>query len=446
MSENFPSNRFTRINKSDLLSDSNTTKIGSVRTEVSNPSMWNLRSRIGGDLDSSRMPLPGYCIHFDKTNPNAYIQTAIPSSERDLYEIIIKGEGNIDLLYVDTSDTNISIKQKQILSETSSLYFNLSYIAFIDRTSGIISNLFECEESSGTILYDATCNISATINGVTDITTMRISSNSKEFIINEEDLYNTFMGKDYSYAHFVDADLRILPSIFSIVADVKFDFTYEEFKSDTTNSYIFSKPESTQNNFLYFYKRNSNLALHYKTNNGTEVNHTISEDNTKLLFDNAYHKIILSFGANTVNLYFDSTLIATITRPIIEGFGDIDDTIQTSNISLCGPNNTKPILMKGFDIYNYDILSTPVSYSITDINSGKQIPESLIKGTLQNEKIIVSLRNIGNGVWLDQSLNNKIAITYTSNIQSYPNKRYGTWLNAVGYTLNNNVYIPRKVL
>lgn len=441
-----PSNRYTRINKLDLLSDSNTTKIGSVRDEISNPSMWNLWSRIGGDLDSSRMPLPGYCVHFDKTNPNAYIQTAIPSSERDLYEIIIKGEGNIDLLYVDTSSPNITIRQKQTLEETSSLYFNLSYIAFIDRTSGIITNLFECEESSGTVLYDATCDINAIISGITDITTMRISTNSKEFIINEEDLYNTFMGKDYSYAHFVDADLRILPSIFSIVADIKFNFTYEEFKSDNTNSYIFSKPESTQNNFLYFYKRNSNLALYYKTNNGTTINRTISEANTKLLFDNAYHKIILSFGASAVNLYFDSTLIATIVRPIIEGFGDPDGSIQTSNISLCGPNNTKPILMKGFDIYNYDVLSTSASYSIADINSGKQISESLIKGTLENEKIIVSLRNIGNGSWLDQSLNNKTAITYTSNIQSYPNKRYGTWLNAVGYTVNNNVYIPRKVL
>lgn len=439
------SEKYIRINRFDLLSDSNLTKIGSVRNDIINPSGWNLFSRIGGNLDEVRSPLPGYCISFNKSNPNAYIQTAIPSIDRDLYEIIIKGEGNIDLLYVDTAGENITIRQKQTLDDSSSLYFNLSYIVFKDTVTNQIIHLFECEESSGTILYDATSNGNAILSSVDNISAMRITSTSKEYIKNENNLYNSFKGLNQTYAYFNDAKSRILPSIFTIVADIKFDCTYNEFKSNNLISYIFGKPASTQDNFLYFYKRNSNLVLNYKTNNTTEISRNISETNAKLLFDKSFHKIILSFGANAVNLYFDSTLIATIIRTTVEGFGDESLSAQTSNINLCGPNNSIPIIIKGFDIFNYDVLQSSI-YGLTDINSGKQIPSDLLRNDETQNQSWVSLRNMSNGYWLDQSINNRIVILHSTNMLNFPHKKYGTFLNAVGYTYNNNVYIPRKVL
>ena len=179
--------RYIRINRNNLIADTNLVEKGSVTSAITNPSSGTLWSRVGGRTTTFSAPLPGYCLRFDKNNQSAYIQTSIPSSERDNYKIVIKGEGTVDHLYVDTSAANIAIKQA--LAITDSSYFDLSYIAFVNKTIGNIDHLFECEESSGTLLYDAVRGGTASLESVTSISAMRIYANKqKEWIADYNNL------------------------------------------------------------------------------------------------------------------------------------------------------------------------------------------------------------------------------------------------------------------
>lgn len=187
---------YQRINRNNLLVDSNVTNTGSISETISNPVQKEnaayLLSRVG-NAGVINTPKPGYVIHFSGDNSTAYIQTLIPSTEIDDYDIIIKGEGNIDLLKVDTSATNIKIVQKQVLTTTDNLYFDLSYIAFKNRLTKVIIHLLECEEGNGSILYDACTGAQATIESVTSLSSLRITSSSKEWIKNEDKNLNNII-------------------------------------------------------------------------------------------------------------------------------------------------------------------------------------------------------------------------------------------------------------
>ena len=111
---------YNRINRSHLLFDSNMVEKGSLTETVVNPNNGKLLNRIG--LDEESNPLPKYCLYFDKSNPQCSIQTTIPSSQRDNYNIVIKGEGLIDLLVVDSSGENIAIRPKYTIPSSSSFY------------------------------------------------------------------------------------------------------------------------------------------------------------------------------------------------------------------------------------------------------------------------------------------------------------------------------------
>ena len=65
-------NRYNRVDSNNLLADTNLVKKGSITTDVVSPSDWNLWSRTGGDLDTARSPIPGYCLHFSQANQLAY--------------------------------------------------------------------------------------------------------------------------------------------------------------------------------------------------------------------------------------------------------------------------------------------------------------------------------------------------------------------------------------
>ena len=89
--DNLNNNNFPRINRNQLLADSNLSVSGSVLTESQNPIKivpgFNtdfLESRVGngGDVYSTSRtsPIVGYCLRFDKNNQSAYIQTTIPST------------------------------------------------------------------------------------------------------------------------------------------------------------------------------------------------------------------------------------------------------------------------------------------------------------------------------------------------------------------------------
>lgn len=58
--------RYLRINRNQLVSDTNLTKAGSLTTDIANSlDSSKLLSRVG-DMNSNRKPSPGYCIRFDR--------------------------------------------------------------------------------------------------------------------------------------------------------------------------------------------------------------------------------------------------------------------------------------------------------------------------------------------------------------------------------------------
>ena len=184
-------NRYLRVNRDELVSDTNMSVAGSVVSQnpITNPVQTDsgayLLSRVGG---SDRWPTPGYCLHFDSTNPDVYIQTLIPSSSVSDWNIIIKGSGTSDFISTDSTGTNIAFRLNATLGSTD--YYDLSYIAFLNNETGKIDHLFECEENGGLLLYDAVTGDIATITSDTSLSTLRGSSSTKEYIKNIDDAIN----------------------------------------------------------------------------------------------------------------------------------------------------------------------------------------------------------------------------------------------------------------
>lgn len=184
--------RFVRIDRTQLVSDTNVKKTGSVTTDITSPVIdggkVKLPSRVG---DSSRTPMTSHSIHFDSTNKNNYIRTTIPSSKINDYEYIVKGEGSVDPVKVvaNTNSNTICISIVQAVSN-STWYFDLSYIVFKNKTTGEIEHLFECEEGDGLYLYDAITGDKAWISYGTSgskpqassLSTLRVPSDTKEWI------------------------------------------------------------------------------------------------------------------------------------------------------------------------------------------------------------------------------------------------------------------------
>jgi len=368
-------NRYVRINRKELIVDTDISQKSSITETIANPNDWKLLSRIG-DAGANRTPLPGYCLHFDRTNSNVSIQTSIPSSERDTYNIIIKGEGLVDLLFVDTGSTNIAIRPKTYISTSSSLYFDLSYIAFINKTTKELEHLFECEESSGTILYDAVTGNIANIENAVNLAALRTTKSSKEYIKDSYDLLNS-VKFDTDNKGRIDTPITSLPSIFSIIFELKFEQSLDDFFNSSYNNRIIYKALDTAAADEYFYfRKNSNttFGLYYKTKQGTIVNSSLQKTDSKIksLFDGKFHKIAIVFSQTSTKWYIDSNLAVETDRTISEGF------IDNTPVRIGTQSNQTIIEYSGFTIFNFDITLDSAKYSLADFNSNKDIPISLL--------------------------------------------------------------------
>lgn len=380
---------YNRINRSHLLFDSNMVEKGSLNETVVSPSNGKLLNRIGLDTESD--PLPKYCLHFNKSNPQCSIKTTIPSSQRDNYNIIIKGEGSIDLLVVDSSGENIAIRPKYIITSPSTSYFILSYIAFMNITTKKIEHLFECEESSGLILYDAISGETATLENVASISALRTTNNRKEYFKDHDNLENTirFGEVGYSRQGRVDTPIKTLPSIFSIALRVKFPCTWEEYYATTSNQTIFYKSTdvsdvSDVDDYIHLSIRPTlnDFALVYKTKNMSSlktINLLFDGTKVKALFDKKYHNIVITFGQSAVKMYIDGIIIGSDQpRTIVEGF------IDSNSVEICSQSNKLPMDFSKFTIFNFDMSEESADYTISDFQQGKDIPLKLYTKELSN--------------------------------------------------------------
>lgn len=370
---------YNRINRSHLLFDSNMVERGSLNETVVNPINGKLLNRIGLDAESN--PLPKYCLHFNKSNPQCSIKTTIPSSQRDNYNIVIKGEGLIDLLVVDSSGENIAIRPKYTITSSSSLYFVLSYIVFRNITTGKVEHLFECEESSGLILYDAITGETATLENVASVSALRIKDKRKEYLKDYDNLENTirFGEVGYSRQGRIDTPIKTLPSIFSIALRVKFPCTWEEYYATTSNQTIFYKSTSVSgvDEYIHLYIRPTlnDFALVWKTKNmpsNKTINLLPDDAKVKALFDKKYHNIVITFGQSDVKMYIDGVIFGSgQPRTIVEGF------IDNTPVRICNQSNNLPMDFSKFTIFNFDMSEENVDYTISDFQQGKDIPLKL---------------------------------------------------------------------
>lgn len=372
---------YNRINRNHLLFDSNMVEKGSLNEAVVSPSDGKLLNRIGLDTESD--PLPKYCLYFNKANPQCSIQTTISSSQRDNYNIVIKGQGLIDLLVVDSSAEYIAIRPKYTIYSSSSLDFTLSYIVFKNITTGKIEHLFECEESSGLILYDAITGDTATLENVASLSTLRTRSNKKEYFKDYDSLENTIRFGEIGYSRQgkIDTNLKALPSIFSIALRVRFINTLEEYYSLTDSGYqtLFYKSTGASgvDEYIHLYIRPqlNDFALVWKTKNMSS-NKTINlmSDNVKVkaLFDKKYHNIVITFGQDNVKMYIDGVIFGSAQpRTVVEGF------IDNTPVRICNQSNTLPMDFSKFNVFNFDMSDENADYTVADFHQGKDIPLKL---------------------------------------------------------------------
>lgn len=456
------------INRKELLADSNTSATGALNTAISNPvqkpDAAYMLSRVGDVGNTDRKPTPGYCLHFDSTNvisvDSIYIQTNIPSTERANYNIVIKGEGTIDLLQVDTSDTNIRIVPKQAITDTA--YFDLSYIAFRNITTGKIDHLFECEENSGTLLYDAVTGDTATITSssgnIVSLSTLRGFTPYKEWIINEDENLNDAIAVKNTWVY--NNSVKNIPASYSLCMTLA--ITKEQF--DTTaaigdinlcgnvNGYNLA-------NWLLVGRTYWSIRFNYRNNDLSSTIYScviplwIDSYNIKYL-DGKPHKYVACVDAETKTLktYIDSVYVNSNGNQILS-YTPVDFT-ATNQFDI-GTNN-KYRLDGGFKISNikrfdFAMDATDAPYTLQDYQNGKDIPENVTPLIdLVNISKSPESADVWSGLWLDRSPNNH-------NLQFYANatynnsyiaatKNYGTWCNGVGYNETGNIKIPRKLL
>ena len=495
--DNLNNNNFPRINRNQLIVDSNLSVSGSVLEEIQNPNKIIpgfdtdfLDSRIGngGDVYASTKsnPIIGYCLRFDKDNQSAYIQTTIPSTEYSNYDIFIKGEGTVDILYPDHSSTNIAIKQKYSITDTT--YFYLSYIAFRNKTTKKIEHLFECEESAGTVLYDAITGDTATLESVTTISSMRVNYSSKEWIKDEDiNLIDRidFQPEAGGCCYTSTACLSGKPTR-SYCMTLEFPEDY-----DATQTWCQLIGDNIYQNSAYWgncisITQDGGLFVRYGDGtrgglafgNTPYVNQIFGEGDTtgenKSIIRKGKYKCVFSVfvaesgQTSTTKIYINGELKHTLSSSTIHTgsvawaddctlsmftSGNTRGALSTYPRDLTNGNSSYSTLVCG--CYNVHVFSFEVTdsspYTIQDYQNDV-IPEYDMEGLEFSSGNICIPKYTGllsststTTTWGDRSIKNNTMKVQALHIYS-KSKCYGTWLNNVGYTRSGSLYIPRKVI
>lgn len=406
--------RFVRIKRNQLISDTNIKKAGSIITDITSPALIGntvkLPSRIG---DSNRIPSTSYAIRFDTNNIDSYIYTTIPSSEINNYEYFVKGEGNVDPVKVVANTYNNTICISIIPAVSNSTwYFNLSYVVFKNKTTGKIDHLFECEEGSGLYLYDAITGEKAWIshgtNGINprtpSISTLRTSVDTKEWIKDLDDNLNNTIGIKNGVLLGTSANLPSVP--LSICCDVTFTKEILDELNDTEHAFqyvLYAQGKNNSNRLVFMLLRFAGsteqlrlvLRIYDSNNNVSESRlfiepkdilgkHTfigivrgLNEDkslNCDIYID-GIQKVITSISANVTSDDVSGVLFAANTRNF---------TWFTSGSS----DSVLPYVeYNRLDVFNFDMTMENSPITIDAWQNIKQLPVELLSAQASNDDI-----------------------------------------------------------
>lgn len=453
------SDTYQRIKRSHLLTDTNLAIAGSV-TETLPATITidennYLNSRIG---NSGRLPTAGCCLRFDANNPSIYIETIIPSSTVNNFDIIIKGEGTKELLKVDTSTDFIRF----VLTKTpaSNEYFDLSYIVFIGKTSQKIEHLFECEERVAIfVLYDACDQYGgfASLKSVSSISSLRIASPAKEFISQYDPnscLKNSLTVGPHCFVRvptWTQLTEINLPVSFCITYDVE---SWEGIGSGANQGIAFfdSYAYNWTDNFAYGF-----LCM-YNTDYGGCLSCAIAVKNTvpetqRFAFES---RRPLPTGKHTVVITLNSMLSSGAGRPSNPKIY-IDGVAVPTNTTAVGLSEDSLNISSGLELaigswYNYApgigtsfkgplipvILSRPciLNFDMSDANAAYTVSDYINEVTPPLDDCLIYLDNVGFNSWLDKSAQAHTTSYYNAGVEvenrQLPNKNYGMWINAVG--------------
>lgn len=453
------SDTYQRIKRSHLLADTNLAVAGSV-TETLPATITidennYLNSRIG---NSGRLPTAGCCLRFDVNNPSIYIETVIPSSTVDNFDIIIKGEGTKELLKVDTSTDFIRF----VLTKTpaSNEYFDLSYIVFIGKTSQKIEHLFECEERVAIfVLYDACDQYGgfASLKSVSSISSLRIASPAKEFISQYDP--NSCLKNSLTVGPHCFVRVPTWTKLTEINLPVSFCITYDVESWEGIgnggnqgiaffDSYTYNWTDNFPSGFLCQYYSN--------TTYGGILEFTVAVANTVPAIQRYQfqYRQPLPTGKHTIVITLNNTL--TSGRPsnpklYIDG---IDTPVITTSTGL---TETSLNISSGLELaigswYNYIsgigtyfkgplipvTLSRPciLNFDMSDANAAYTVSDYINEVTPPLDNCLIYLDNVGFHSWLDKSAQAHTTSYYDAGVEvenrQLPNKNYGMWVNAVG--------------
>lgn len=386
--------RYLRIARNYLSIDANLSESGSVKTGTNyvnknSDGVSSLASRTHITNSSINYP-QGFGILFSKANPYAYIQTQIPSSQVKQYDITIKTSVG-DILYVDTNYTNIIIRPKVDLSSTGNTLTNtfqcfVSYIAFKNKTTGKIDHLFECEERTGNILYDAVTGETATLEGVTTLSTLRSNSLNKEWIRDEEvNLPNELCAGGAQLRSTNKLSFKGKQSIAFRLKLNPYTFT------STTHGFNFSEfiynilaTTTTGNGFYINITRGKNVVFGVKTTDasGKQVTVTSGEKSISQYIDNTWYDwvFIIDSENGIMKCYIDSDLIYSVSGNIYtyDEAALVTGIISSRNQSLYDENWR----IKDLSIFNIDLSDSNSEYVLSDFANRKPIPVSLLSMSL----------------------------------------------------------------
>ena len=414
--------RFVRIDRTQLVSDTNVKKAGSVTTDITSPVLDNgkvkLPSRVG---DSNRTPMLSYAIRFNSSNNNSYIYTTIPSSKIDDYEYIVKGEGTVDPVKVvnNTYNNTICIAIVQAVSN-STWYFDLSYVIFKNKTTGEIEHLFECEEGGGLYLYDAITGEKAWItygtNGVNprtaSLSTLRIPSDTKEWVKDLDCNLDNTVGLKNSVLLNTGATLPGLP--LSICCDVT--FTKEvlddiELSKMTSSSfqyvlYMQGKSSGYSNRVAFMFLRYAGaegasilqlmIRIFDSSNNFSERRINISDPKI-LLGRHTYVAIVRGLTEDKSvdgDIYIDGAQQATTLGAKNSTSDDVSGTSYTANnrnFTYFISTGMSPVAAyteyHRLDVFNFDMTMDNSPITVSAWQTLKQLPVELLSAQASNDDI-----------------------------------------------------------
>lgn len=443
MPENFTQKDI--VNRGQLLAEYNDAMYVNEDGELILPS-----SSVGSD----RKPIGGHCLCFNNSNPDAYIQTSIPSSLRDTYRIVIKGEGdlaNYRALYIDDTDSNITIKQ--VPNATSTDVFYLSYIAFVNIESGKLEHLFECEEGSGILLYDACTGDTATLESVTSISALRVSKRVKEWIQDENNLDSTYKihgTQGYAYGS-TATNFQDIPFPISMAFRFRCNQTYA---TPVASENLIYWGTGNGTGVTYGIKlaglqsSSSNLVVAYLNNSSpSSTNQIVIANQRSVLCNGQWHTIVVCVNSTQLKVYIDGVLKGTLNST----FTAISSPPTLLNLRIASTqyNNTynKNWDVNSLTIVNFDMSDASSPYTIEDYNNRKDLPTNVLLGVEDNKAWLCWQNNTTNRIW--DSTPNKKHMNSATQIYAnacIPDKCYGTFFNNVGGNIVDGVVIPRKVL